>query len=86
MFNFFNEIKEKCNEIKSLVLPYKIIQLGGHMVYFEGMAKLITISSKEVIIKASSDIISIVGEKLQVKEMAEDNLTIIGKVFKVERL
>ena len=86
MFNFFNELKDKCYELKGKITPYKLIEMGDFLVYFEGENKLITLSADEIVFKSKSDIISVVGKDLKIKSIQEDNITIIGKIKKIERL
>ena len=84
MFNFFDEIKDKCHDMQNKVMPYKIILVGDYLLYFEGKNKLITLGSSEVVFKAKDNIISVLGDELKIKEIQTDTLTIIGKIKSIE--
>ena len=86
MFNFFDEIKDRCSELKDRTSPYKIVEMGDFLVYFEGENKLMTLTSSEIVFKSKKDIISVCGENLKIKDIHNDNLTIVGKIQKIERL
>ena len=83
MFNFFSEIKKniKNNEILG---EYNLINISGQVLYVEGH-KGITFISKEVIsFKVKNGRINVEGKNLNLSELADSVLKIVGEIQKIE--
>lgn len=83
MFNFLGEIK------KELKLPeidggYTIININGKAVYVEGQKGLVTLSETIVMFKVKGKIVSVFGEKLKLKELSNEVISIVGEISKIE--
>lgn len=86
MFNFFNEIKSKCKDMKDVVMPHQSVMLGNFLLYYEGFTSLITYTKQTIVFKVKGGVITINGKDLQIKEMSPSTITIIGTISQVEYL
>lgn len=60
--------------------------LGDYLLYVEGFASIITLSSEAVVFKVKTGVISVFGDNLSIKEITPNTITICGKIKQVERV
>lgn len=86
MFNFFDSLKQKYQIIQSKISPEQCVMLGDYLLYVEGFASIVTLSSEAVVFKVKSGVISVFGDNLSIKEITPNTITICGKIKQVERV
>lgn len=86
MFNFFDSLKQKYQIIQSKISPEQSVMLGDYLLYVEGFASIITLSSEAVVFKVKTGVISVFGDNLSIKEITPNTITICGKIKQVERV
>lgn len=86
MFNFFSEIKSKFKNINEVLTPYNIVIIGGKIFYVEGQISLITINSDIIVFKVDKNIVSVKGKKLNIKDITNNSLTILGEILSWEKI
>lgn len=84
IFNFFSELKTKCNFPQDVVVPYNIVNIGGQIAYVEGHRGLLELSSTMVSCKLKTGYVEIKGNNLFVRELTENTILIEGKIYKTE--
>lgn len=60
-------------------LKFQVVVFGRDAVYFEGV-KPLKLDGDEMIFRARSCVITLVGEGLTVKELADDCVSVLGKI------
>lgn len=86
MFNFFSELKEKCENLKDKISPYQIVMVGDFLFYLEGDLTLMTLTKENIVIKVKNGVIIITGENLSIKDLTSNTITILGKICMWERV
>lgn len=84
-FNFFSELKSKCNWSENIVSPYNIVNIGGKIVYIEGQTGLLVLSSDTISCKLQSNKrVEVKGANMLVRELTNSTIIIEGKIYKIE--
>ena len=86
MFNFFSEIKNKFKETMSKTSPYQIVTMGDFLMYVEGAINLMTLSKENIVFKVNGGVIVVSGENLSLKEITTNTLSIVGKIYRWEKI
>ena len=86
MNNSFNEhIAQVCGlELATLVGSYKYSVFGGTTAVIEGHKGIATYSDNEVSFSLSNGVLSIVGDKLNIKCLSKNFAVVTGQINKVE--
>lgn len=84
IFNFFSELKTKCNFPQDVVVPYNIVNIGGQIVYVEGHRGLLELSDATISCKLKTGYVEIKGNNLFVRELTQNTILIEGKIYKTE--
>ena len=84
IFNFFSELKTKCNMPQNVVVPYNIVNIGGQIVYVEGQRGLLELSDTTISCKLKTGFVEIKGSGLFVRELTPSTILIEGKIYKTE--
>lgn len=86
MFNFFDEIKNKCKNVQEKIAPYQCVLIGSYLLYVEGFSALMTYTEKTIVFKVKGGIITVCGDNLSLKELSLNTITIQGKIVHLECL
>lgn len=86
MFNFFDELKKKYKVVCEKLIPYQIVMMGNYLLYYEGVAQIMTLTTNAIVFKVKDGVITVKGEELEIKDITSNTLTIIGKILSVERV
>lgn len=84
MFNFFSELKTKCNLQTKFGATYNIINIDGQIVYVEGHKGILTLSSEKISCKLKTGFFVITGTSMFIKELTPDTVLVQGKIQKIE--
>lgn len=86
MFNFFDEIKNKCKNAQAKIAPYQCVLIGNFLLYVEGFSSLMTYTEQTIVFKVKGGVITVYGENLSLKELSPNTITIQGKIINLECL
>ncbi len=86
MFNFFLELKNKCNNLKDKIVPYQLVMVGDSLLYVEGNVTLMTLSMETIVFKVDNFVITVGGKNLTLKDITPNTITIVGKICSWERV
>lgn len=86
MFNFFLELKNKCNELKGKISPYQLVMVGDSVLYVEGKIVLMTLAKDSIVFKVEGGVIIVNGKNLTLKDISENTITITGKICSWEKV
>lgn len=86
MFNFFLELKNKCNNLKDKIVPYQLVMVGDSLLYVEGKITLMTLSMETIVFKVDNLIITVSGKNLTLKDITQNTITIVGKICSWEKV
>lgn len=77
-----NEIEKFMSDLGGSI-NYKIINLGGKMVYIEGIKSVISLDETQMDFQLNRTMLSIVGRGLQIKYLDKTTCTIKGEINSV---
>ena len=84
MDNYINELIDICklpiNEINN---KFKIIYLGGDILYVSNYIKLLDYGCEKVVLKVKGNTIEILGLSLVIKLLNKKEILISGKIYSV---
>ena len=86
MFNFFSELKNKYGSIINKANNYQMVMVGDNFLYIEGHLGLMTLSNEIVVFKVKNGVVTIIGEKLKVKDISDKTISIVGNIKSVEKV
>ncbi len=86
MFNFFLELKSKYQCIKNKVCPYKVVALGNYLVYIEGKLSVMLFEKENIVIRVLDGVITVRGDQLEIKDITENSISIVGKICSWEHV
>ena len=86
MFNFFSELKNKYVNAVSKINNYQMVMVGDNFLYIEGHLGLMTLSNEIVVFKVKNGVVTIIGEKLKVKDISDKTISIVGNIKSVEKV
>lgn len=81
MFNFFDEIKSKN---QNMLDTFQIINMSNKILYAEGHKGLVSLSKELISFKVKDGRIVVEGEEMFLLELTENTIKISGKIKKVE--
>lgn len=84
IFNYFEEIINKCKLPITEINNYNIVNISGKIVYIEGQRGLLKLSSETISCKLKKGFVEIKGTNLFIKELTNSTLLIQGKIYKIE--
>lgn len=61
---------------------YKIINVGGKVIYIQNYLKLLTYNQEEIVLKIKNNELIIEGKDLKIAELGEKNILIKGQINK----
>lgn len=84
MFNFFDEIKNKCKKLTNNEINFNLINISGQILYVEGHKGLTVISQELMSFKIKNGRVVVEGENLILTELTENTMILQGKIKKTE--
>ncbi len=85
MFSFLDDI------FAEIGLPFEIIKGGFRLINFcnkaifiEGIKAILKVEESEIEIKLTKGIVKVSGEKLKIKKLNKDSITIVGIIKEME--
>lgn len=86
MFSFFEELKKENTDILFESLGYNIVLVGDSLLYIEGHKGLLQLGDETISVKVKKHAVVVKGEKLYLKQMTKNTITIKGKIKNFEVL
>ena len=81
--SLFGEI-EKLMNIGDSSFNYRIINLGGNVIYIEGIKTVVSFGETEMVFQLKKQLLTISGQSLKVKYLDKTTCVVEGEIFKVE--
>ena len=86
MFNFFDEIKDKINNIDSNFFnEFNIVNVSGKFLYVEGHCGITIINDNYLAFKIKGGRFIVEGKNFIIKELTENTLLLQGSIIKMEK-
>lgn len=83
-FNYFNELKQKFKIPENLFNTYKIVNVGGNLIYVEEVKGLLILSDTIISLKLKKGYLEVKGNNLKIKDLTNTTAVIQGKIYKTE--
>jgi sporulation protein YqfC len=77
---------EKLMNVAGTSCSYRIVNLGGNSLYFEGIKSVICFDETEMQFQLKKEVLKIVGENLTMKYLDQNSGVVEGKIKLVEVL
>jgi hypothetical protein len=84
MPHFFDEIDKALGLPVGAQSAYRLINLGGRVLYVDGFRELLTFEDETVICMLKKGILEVVGKSLTIERYEEGFLIIKGKIFETK--
>jgi len=82
---FFDEIERIFEQVADKdSLKISCLVLGGNKLHIEGVNKIVTLDDKSITVNLKKGHINIAGDNLKVMRCERDNLSVYGKINKIE--
>ncbi len=81
---FLDEISKLTGlPINETFSEYKLINIGGKVLYVQNYLKLLVYNKNQIVLKIKSNEINVEGESLKILELESNSILIKGNIFKV---
>lgn len=84
MFNFIDEISKIADlPLNEVTNSYKLVFVGGNVLYISNYKKILTITPDFIAIKVKSNVLNIEGINFSIKQLSRGELILMGKINKI---
>ena len=84
MFNFFESLSKENNLKTDKVHGVNMVFMNGELLYIEGHKGIFKLEEDIIVIKVKKHIVTIKGNKLFLKNLKKDTVTIKGEINNIE--
>ncbi len=70
-------------DVSTLVGEFKLTLIGTRALFIQNYIKILNYSSNKIVFKIKNDILTVVGENFEIKEMGKQEIIVVGTVFSI---
>ena len=84
MFHFFESLKKEFGLPKELFGHFNVVLVSNNFLYIEGHKGILKLSQENMTFKVKNGVLVVLGKNMQMKELTQNTVSIIGKIDSFE--